>query len=92
VVGGDDGEIRDAGGGDEFGGGTFADHGLVKRLPLEVAKAEGAGGVSLGVDVGEKDAGAAFGQCGGEIDGGGGFTHSALLVGDGDDFHRGRLE
>ena len=92
VISGNDGEIRDTGGGDEFGGGTFADHGLVKRLSLEVAKAKGTGGVALGVDVGEENAGTEFGQGGGEIDGGGGFTHSAFLVGDGDDFHRGRLE
>ena len=27
---------------------------------------------------------------GGEVEGGGGFTHAALLVGDGDDFHSGQ--
>jgi hypothetical protein len=57
-----------------------------------LTETEGAGGVALGVKVGKQDADAQLGESGGEIDGRGGFSHAAFLVGNGDDFHSGRLE
>ena len=47
--------------------------------------AEAGGGVALGVGVDDQDAEVIGGQGGGQIDGGGGFSDAALLVGDGKD-------
>ncbi len=52
-------------------------------------EAEASGGVGLGVAVDEEGGKAFEGEGGGEVDGGGGFADSTLLVDDGDDL-RGR--
>ena len=44
--------------------------------------AEAGGGVGLGIAVDQEDLEAFKSQAGGEVDGGGGFAHTALLVHD----------
>ena len=53
---------------------------------------EAAGAVALRIQIDEQYLASQRCHAGGQIDSGGGFTHAALLVGDGDDFsHSGTL-
>jgi hypothetical protein len=54
-------------------------------------EAEAAGEICLGVEVNEQDALIGEGEGCREIDGGSGFSDSALLVGDGDDATHARV-
>jgi hypothetical protein len=49
-------------------------------------------GISLRIQIGEKNALASLGERGGEVQGRRGLSHSTLLVSDGDNFHMERLE
>ena len=50
-------------------------------LPFEP---EAAREVGLGIEVDEEDALFRHGECGSQVDGGGGFANATLLIGDGD--------
>ena len=70
----------------------IADSGLAEQDRVETATfgcvdAEAAGAVRLRVEIDEQHALPAKRQCGGEVEGGGGFANSSLLVCDGNDFH-----
>lgn len=67
--------------------GSFADEDRIHAAAIRWFDAESAGAVRLGIEIDEKDALAAESESGGEIESGGGFTHTPFLVGDGDDFH-----
>ena len=66
--------------------GAFAEQGAIGAGALGFFQAQTAGGVGLRVEVDEKDGPAGRGEAGREIDGGGGFAHAALLIGDRDEF------
>jgi len=90
AVGGDDREPLDGGLQDEgrdvavdLGGGEGGIDGAVGGDL--VADADAAGHVGLGVHVDEEDLAVGEGKRGRQVDGGGGFAHAALLVGDSDD-------
>src|SRR5215469_955109 len=85
---GDDVEAVEGGALDFFGKRAFAKQGTVGAAALGFFEAEAAGGVGLRVEVEEEDAFAVGGKAGGEVDGGGGFSNAAFLVGDGYDFGR----
>ena len=53
--------------------------------------AKAAGGVSLGVEIYEKDSLAREGEASGEVDGGGSFADAAFLVSDSEDTRHGFL-
>jgi hypothetical protein len=87
---GDQGEVWDVGGEDDFAGGGVAEEEIVDGEAGFVAgEAEAAGGVGLGIDVEQEDGDAFEGYGGGEVDGCGGFADSTLLVDDGDDLTAG---
>ena len=65
--------------------GTFAAEGTVEALARLLLNADRARGVRLWVEIDEERGDFFLGQSSGEIDGGGGFTDAAFLVGDGED-------
>lgn len=92
-VRGNGGKIFQAGGGDELLDGALADEGAVEAGVSGLADAEGAAGVSLGVEIGQgaRERRARPGRRRGLRRWW--FYPPRLLVGDGDsDLHRGRLE
>jgi hypothetical protein len=62
---------------------TFAQQWMIGTAALGFFEAEATGGVGLRVEIDEQDALTTSGKACGKVDGGGGFTHPALLVGDG---------
>ena len=82
----DHAEVVERGGRGGSFGGDFAHDDLVGAGAVGVAeKAESAGGVGLGVAIDQQRAYALMSERGRQVDGGGGFADSALLVGDCDD-------
>ena len=67
---------------------ALAEQRLVAACALGLLQAQTAGGVGLRVEVEQQHALPHCGEAGGEVDGGGGFPHAALLVGDRDDGSR----
>ena len=65
---------------------------MIKALSAEIAQGQHAGGIALRIKIGQENTDASFGERGAEVQGGRGFPHPALLVGDGDNLHSDRLE
>ena len=65
---------------------AFAQQNAIGAGAFDFFQANTAGGVGLRVEIEEQHALAEGGEAGGKIDGGGGFSHAAFLVGDRDDF------
>ena len=86
-VGGNEGEVFDACGNDEFDGRSFTNEsGVDAWRPLLFAQKD-ASGAALRIDIHKQDAGFFFGKSCGKIHAGGRFSDSAFLIRDGDDFH-----
>ena len=62
------------------GGGFLDEHGIAGVLHLSLVDAEAGGGVGLGVEVAHQHPQPQLRQRRGQIDGGGGLAHAALLV------------
>ena len=86
-VGGDDKKVVDAGRQHLLGQLGFADQRAVQAQALGAFQTERAGGVGLRVEVNEQNTPAQLRQTRRQADRRGGFTHPALLVGDGDELH-----
>ncbi len=81
----DQGEVYDFRGENDLAGGGVSEEEVVDgEAGLVAGEAEASGGVGLGIDVEEEDGNSFEGDGCGQIDGGGGFAYSALLVHDGD--------
>ncbi len=65
---------------------AFAEQNAIGACAFDFFEADAAGGVGLRIEIKQQHALAERGETGGEIDGGGGFSHTTFLVGDGDDF------
>ena len=90
---GDDREVFASAGDDLIAHTGLAEQDRVEAAAFGRLDAEAAGAVRLRVEVDEQHALSAKRQCGGEIEGGGGFSHTSFLVCDGDDFHeRARID
>src|SRR6185369_11517908 len=64
----------------------FTEQSAVSARAFDFVDAQSAGGVGLWVEVDEQHAFPNGSEAGGEVHRGGGLAHTALLVGDGDDF------
>jgi hypothetical protein len=62
---------------------AFAEQRAVATRAFNFFQAKSARRVGLGIEIEEQHLASHRGQAGGQIDGGGGFSHAALLVGDG---------
>lgn len=71
---------------DFFEQAAFTDQNTICARTLDFFQADAAGRVGLRVEVKKQNAAAERGKAGGKIDGGGCFSNSAFLVGNGDDF------
>jgi hypothetical protein len=85
---GDRGKPLEGSGFDPFHGGAVAQKRAVETSALGFFETESAGGIGLGIEIDEQHALAAGGHARGKIDGGGGFSDTAFLVGDGEDGRR----
>ena len=85
-------EVLAAGGYNLLGDGGVAEEDRIHAATVRRLDAEAAGAVRLRVEIDEKHALATQREGGGEVEGGGGFTHAAFLVGDGDDFHAEKVQ
>lgn len=61
---------------------AFAQQRAVATGSFDFLQTQPAGGIGLRIEVEEKDAFAGSGEAGGEVDGSGGFSHAAFLIGD----------
>lgn len=77
---------------DDIGDGSAVDQSLVDAVLLARHEAKRGGGVGLGIEVENGAPNAALGEAGAEIDGSGGLSDAAFLVGDGNDLHEGETE
>ncbi len=83
-VGRDQEQARQEGWHHRLGQGRLVHQHIINRGGAFLARhAQASGGIALGIKVEDQHALADGRQGGGQIDGGGGFTHAALLVGDG---------
>jgi len=88
--GGNDVQPFSAGRQDALFRSKLAEQGRVQAGHVFSVNAHAAGGIGLRIQVNDQDFLLQLGQGGGQVDGRGGFSHSPLLVGDGDDFHSGK--
>ena len=88
-VRGDNVEVFVAGGFDQVIDGRRFEKTLIDAVVFAGGQVERTGGIGLRVEVEDQHALAEFGETGTEVDRGGGFSDSALLVGDGDNSHFG---
>ncbi len=65
---------------------SFAKQNAIRARAFDFFQTDAAGRVGLRIEVEQQHALAERGEAGGEVDGGGGFSHATFLVGDGDDF------
>ncbi len=86
-VGMNEKHVFEAGMPDGIGNGRLADESVIEAFIVILGEADRSGGVALGIEIHEEHATALAGEAGCEVDGGGGFTHTTFLIGDGDDLH-----
>ena len=84
---GDDLQVLQAGGGHRLAQGDPPQQHLVGVGALvALLEAQAGGGIGLGIQVDQQHPLFGDGQCGGQVDGGGGLAHPPFLIGDGYDF------
>ncbi len=85
----DEPEVVAAGWNHGVGEGPASEESAVHAMVVDGFVAECTGRVGLGVEVHEENSFAEFGQSGGQVHGGGGFSDSTFLIGHCDHFHFG---
>ena len=59
---------------------------MIRACTVNFFHAHATGGIGLRIEIEKQNTLTECGEAGGEIDGGGGFSHTTFLIGDGDDF------